>query len=69
MLGPYPVQPVVVRADAPAGLVEAVADQLARPELVAAVRPYGVLGFGPVTEADYEAIRPAVERAMALTPS
>lgn len=69
MLGPYPVQPVVVRADAPAGLLEAVAEQLARPDLAEAVRAFGLLGFGAVTEADYEAIRPAVDRAMNLAPS
>ncbi len=66
VLGPFPVQPVVVRASAGSDLVDAVADQLARPELIEAVRPYGVTGFGTVSAADYEALAPAVDRAMAL---
>ena len=66
VLGPYPVQPVVVRTTAGPDLVEAVATQLADPDLAAAVRPFGVLGFGPVGAEDYEAIRAPVGRAMAL---
>ncbi|MEM9563349.1 MAG: PhnD/SsuA/transferrin family substrate-binding protein [Actinomycetota bacterium] len=69
VLGPYPVQPVVVRTGAGPELVEAVARELARPEVAAAVRAFGLTGFGAVSTEDYEAIRPAVERAMALAPS
>ncbi len=69
VLGPYPVQPVVVRAGAGQELVEAVAAQLASPELAAAVRPFGVVGFGPVTAEDYEALRTPVDRALALAPT
>ena len=64
VLGPYPVQPVVVRAAAGPDLAGLVAEQLARPELVDIVRPYGLLGFGPVTAADYEALGPPVRRAL-----
>ncbi len=69
VLGPYPVQPVVVRAGAAAELVDAVARELARPELTEAVRAFGLTGFGSIAADDYEAIRPAVERAMALARS
>ncbi len=69
VLGPYPVQPVVVRAGAGQELVDAVADQLASPALADAVRPFGVLGFGPVTAEDYEALRTRVDRALALAPA
>lgn len=69
LLGPFPVQPVVVRAGADPELVDAVAAELVRPELIEQLRPYGIVGFGPVTEADYEVLRPAVDRAMALAPS
>lgn len=69
MLGPYPVQPVVVRADADPGLSAAVAEQLADPALAEALQPFGILGFGPVDVADYEALGPRVARAMALAPN
>lgn len=65
-LGPHPVQPVVTRASAGPELAQDVADQLARPELAAALAPLGVIGFGPVSDADYQALAPAVDRAMAL---
>lgn len=68
VLGPYPVQPVVVRSGAEPGLVAAVAEQLARPELVAAVSRFGISGFGPVTHDDYAQLGPLVERANALVP-
>ncbi|MEL6986156.1 MAG: PhnD/SsuA/transferrin family substrate-binding protein, partial [Actinomycetota bacterium] len=45
VLGPYPVQPVVVRAGADPGVVDAVAEQVASPALAEAVRPFGVTGF------------------------
>lgn len=69
VLGPFPVQPVVVRAGADPGLVAAVADQLASPALADAVRPFGVTGFGPVADEDYELLRTTVDRALALAPS
>lgn len=69
VLGPYPVQPVVVRASADPGLVSEVAELLASPALADAVRPFGVTGFGPVTDHDYESLRTAVDRALALAPS
>lgn len=65
-LGPFPVQPVVVRAAAGPGLVDDVARSLADPRLADAVRPFGVVGFGPVSHGDYAALAPAVDRAMAL---
>ena len=68
VLGPFPVQPVVVRSGAEPGLAAAVAEQLARPELVAAVSRFGISGFAPVTHEDYAALGPLVERANALVP-
>ncbi|MEL7157124.1 MAG: hypothetical protein AAFN30_11045, partial [Actinomycetota bacterium] len=68
-LGPFPVQPVVVRASAGRELVEAVAAQLAQPELAAAVRPFGIVGFEPVGHRDYLELAPAVANAMALAPA
>lgn len=68
VLGPHPVQPVVVRATAGPELADAVAAVLATSELAAAVRPLGVLGFAPVSEGDYLALAPAVDRALALVP-
>ncbi len=68
VLGPHPVQPVVVRAGADPELAPAVTAALTRPELAAAVRPFGVIGFGPVEVADYEALRSSVDRALALAP-
>jgi hypothetical protein len=53
VLGPFPVQPVVVRSGSVPGLVAAVAEQLARPELATAVVRFGLTGFGPVTHDDY----------------
>lgn len=69
VLGPHPVQPVVVRAGADPDLLPTVTSVLARPELVESVRPFGVVGFGPVTVDVYEALRPSVERALALAPN
>jgi phosphonate transport system substrate-binding protein len=68
VLGPFPVQPVVVRSDAEPGLASAVAEQLARPELTSAVARFGINGFGPVTHDDYARLGPLVERANALVP-
>lgn len=67
VLGPFPVQPVVVRSGS--GLADAVAEQLARPDLAAAVRPYGITGFGPIADTDYRALAGAVRRAMTLAPA
>lgn len=69
VLGPFPVQPVVVRADAGSQLVEAVATQLAQPELAAALRPFGIVGFEPIGHRDYLELAPAVARALALAPA
>ena len=68
VLGPHPVQPVVTRATAGPELTAAVAAELARPELTEALAPFGIRGFGPVSEAEYEALGPAVRRALALAP-
>lgn len=65
-LGPYPVQPVVVRAGAGPELVDAIAAELAAPELTVALRPYGVVGFGGVDHDDYARLRPAVGRAVSM---
>ncbi len=66
VLGPNPVQPVVVRASAGPDLVDAVTEQLAKPELAAALRPYGVTGFAPIDPADYLALTTMVDRAMTM---
>lgn len=68
VLGPFPVQPIVVRSGAEPGLVDAVTAQLRRADLALAVRPFGVRGFGEVTHDDYARLAPAVDRAMALVP-
>ena len=69
VLGPFPVQPVVARAGAGRQLVEAVAAQLARPELDIALRPFGIVGFAPITHGDYANLGTAVDRAMAMVSS
>jgi phosphonate transport system substrate-binding protein len=71
VLGPFPVQPVVVRAgrDGGPGLAAAIGEQLANPELADAVRPFGVVGFGPISDADYRALAEAVRRARTLAPA
>ncbi|MEM7339907.1 MAG: phosphate/phosphite/phosphonate ABC transporter substrate-binding protein [Actinomycetota bacterium] len=66
VLGPFPVQPVVARASAGSELVDALAAELARPELAAALRPFGVVGFGPISHEAYADLAPMVARAMAL---
>jgi len=68
VLGPFPVQPVVVRSGAEPGLVAAVAEQLTRPELAAAVAHLGITGFGPVSHDVYARLGPLVERANAMVP-
>ena len=68
VLGPYPVQPVVVRSEL-SHLVPDVADLLAGPELAAALTPFGVCGFGPVEHDDYARLAPLVERAMVEVPA
>jgi phosphonate transport system substrate-binding protein len=68
VLGPFPAQPVVVRAGAGPELVEAVAAELTRPELAAALQPFGIAGFGPVNHDDYAALGPAVGQALAIAP-
>ena len=67
VLGPHPVQPVVVRATAGDDLVRGVAAELARPQLTEALRPYGILGFAPIEAADYQVLAPAVGRALSMT--
>ncbi|MEM8618861.1 MAG: PhnD/SsuA/transferrin family substrate-binding protein [Actinomycetota bacterium] len=68
VLGPYPVQPVVVRSEL-GELVPEVADLLARPELATALAPFGVRGFGPVHHDDYARLAPLVDRAMEAVPA
>ena len=68
VLGPFPIQPVVVRSGAEPGLAAAVAEQLALPELVSAIARFGITGFGPVTHDDYARLGPLVERANELVP-
>ncbi|MEM9513354.1 MAG: PhnD/SsuA/transferrin family substrate-binding protein [Actinomycetota bacterium] len=68
VLGPYPVQPIVVRADR-ADLVPALVEQLARPQLADALRPFVLRGFGRVDHDDYVRLAPLVDRAMAAVPA
>ncbi len=68
VLGPYPVQPVVVRSGADRDLAVLVEEQLRKPELATALAAFGVVGFGPVTHRDYQNLGPAVRRAMAMVP-
>jgi len=68
VLGPYPVQPIVVRAGVEPALAAVVAEQLCRPELLASVARFGVVGFGPVNHDDYTRLGPVVERANQLLP-
>ncbi len=60
-LGPHPAQPIVVRADAAEELVGPIVEQLRRPRVLASVRPYGIVGFAPISSADYESLRPACD--------
>ena len=69
VLGPFPVQPIVVRSVAEPGLAAAVGAQLARPGLTAALARFGIIGFGPVAHDDYTALGALVERANRLLPS
>lgn len=68
VLGPYPVQPIVVRADR-ADLVPEIVEQLTRPELTNALLRFGVRGFGRVDHDDYIRLAPLVDRAMAVVPA
>jgi len=65
-LGPFPVQPLVVRADAAPQLLAPIAALLDEPTLRDSLRPFGIKGFAPVTSADYEALRPALDLAATL---
>jgi phosphonate transport system substrate-binding protein len=66
VLGPFPVQPLVVRADLGADVVAAVAAQLESPALAAALRSFGVVGFGPIAHADYASFASVVDAAMSM---
>ena len=59
-LGPFPVQPIVVRASLADDLLDPITAELRRSDLRDAVRSFGVTGFAPVTRADYEALRPLI---------
>ncbi|MGI9617022.1 MAG: phosphate/phosphite/phosphonate ABC transporter substrate-binding protein [Acidimicrobiales bacterium] len=63
VLGPYPVQPIVVRASDDAGLVDVVAEQLRSPALLAAVKRFGVDGFAPVDHDYYSAVNDRIALA------
>lgn len=71
--GPYPVQPVVARAGLPAALRKALADALhsmaAGHGAAAELARFGLAGFAPVADADYEGERAALEEAEALSES
>jgi phosphonate transport system substrate-binding protein len=62
-LGPFPVQPIVVRADLAEVLIPDLCRELTRPQLIEAVRPHGVTGFAPVAMSDYEPLRPLLSLA------
>ncbi len=68
VLGPYPVQPIVVRAEM-ADLVPEIVEQLTQPQLASALVPFGVCGFGRVDHDDYARLAPLVDRAMAVVPA
>lgn len=55
-LGPHPVQPVVVRAALADELLEPIAAALAEPSLIERIRSYGVVGFAPITDADFDMV-------------
>ncbi len=55
-LGPHPVQPVVVRTPLADGLLEPITAALSEPSLLAGVRRYGVVGFGPITDRDFDMV-------------
>jgi phosphonate transport system substrate-binding protein len=64
-LGPYPVQPIAIRADLAATLRERLASALlaasGAPARRAELAEVGILGFAAVTEAVYLAERPALD--------
>lgn len=55
-LGPHPVQPVVVRTPLANGLMAPITAALSDPSLLGRVRPYGVVGFGPITDRDFDMV-------------
>ena len=57
-LGPHPIQPIVVRSELAGELVPAITRALGRAPLGADLRRFGVTGFAPVADTDYEAVRP-----------
>jgi phosphonate transport system substrate-binding protein len=61
VIGPNPVQPVVVAEQRADELVGPVARALASPALAAAVAPFAVTGFAPVSMADYDTVRPMLQ--------
>jgi len=65
-LGPYPVQPIVLRTGLAPALLDSVTAQLDRPEATDAVREFGIVGFAPVNNAVYEELEQRINRAMQI---
>lgn len=65
-LGPHPVQPVVVGTALADRLVEPIGAALADPLLVDRVRCYGVVGFAPIMDTDFDMV---ADKARLLTES
>ncbi len=63
-LGPYPVQPVVVRAELGPELANDLAAQLADPAVAEAAKPFGVTGFAPIEHGAYASLGDVVDRAL-----
>ncbi len=55
-LGPHPVQPVVVRTPLAGSLIKPIGAALSDPSVVERVRPFGVAGFAPITDADFDIV-------------
>ncbi len=55
-LGPHPVQPVVVRKELADDLLEPIGAALSAPSLIERTRPYGVVGFAPIADADFDVV-------------
>lgn len=55
-LGPHPIQPVVVRTALADVLLEPIRAALSDPSLIARVRRYGVVGFGPIADHDFDVV-------------
>lgn len=55
-LGPHPVQPVVLRTGLAGSLLGPIVAALSDPALIGRVRPYGVVGFAPISDADFDMV-------------